>query len=85
VLYVTERAVLALTAAGLEVIEVAPGIDLEADVIGRMGFRPVVRDVRPMPAHCFVPATSSMGKEGLEPPSSSQGNTAIPNPGGARL
>ena len=57
VLYVTERAVLALTAAGLEVIEVAPGIDLEADVIARMQFRPVVRDVRPMPAHCFRPAT----------------------------
>ena len=56
VLYVTERAVLALTAAGLEVIEVAPGIDLEADVLSRMQFRPVVRDVRPMPAHCFRPA-----------------------------
>ena len=62
VLYVTERAVLALTAAGLEVIEVAPGIDLEADVIGRMQFRPVVRDVRPMPAHCFLPAAARMGE-----------------------
>lgn len=62
VLYVTERAVLALTAAGLEVIEVAPGIDLEADVIGRMQFRPVVRDVRPMPAHCFLPAAVRMGE-----------------------
>ncbi len=62
VLYVTERAVLALTSAGLEVIEVAPGIDLEADVIGRMAFRPVVRDVRPMPAHCFLPAAARMGE-----------------------
>ena len=62
VLYVTERAVLALTAAGLEVIEVAPGIDLEADVIGRMQFRPVVRDVRPMPAHCFLPAAARVGE-----------------------
>lgn len=57
VLYVTKRALLTLTAAGIEVIEVAPNIDLEADVIGRMQFRPVVRDVRPMPAHCFLPAT----------------------------
>jgi propionate CoA-transferase len=84
VLYVTERAVLALTAAGLEVIEVAPGIDLEADVISRMGFRPVVRDVRPMPAHCFRPPASRMGKEGLEPSSSFPGNTAIFDPGGAK-
>jgi propionate CoA-transferase len=41
-LYITERCVFQLTPAGLEVIEIAPGIDLERDVIGQMRFRPAV-------------------------------------------
>lgn len=53
VLFVTERAVFQLTAEGLELLEVAPGIDLVRDVLGRMEFEPIVRQVRPMaiPAH----------------------------------
>jgi propionate CoA-transferase len=42
--YVTDRAVFALEDDGLALIEVAPGIDVERDVIGRMGFRPRVAD-----------------------------------------
>jgi propionate CoA-transferase len=53
VLYVTERAVFRLAEGGLELIEIAPGIDLQSQVIGLMDFCPIVRDVRPMPAHCF--------------------------------
>src|SRR5690606_39661121 len=37
---VTERAVFSLEPEGLTLIEVAPGIDPEADVIAHMGFRP---------------------------------------------
>ena len=53
VLYVTERAVFKLCAEGLELIEVAPGIDVESQVVGVMGFRPVIRNVRVMSERCF--------------------------------
>ena len=42
VLYVTERAVFRLEREGVRLIEVPPGIDIERDVIARMGFRPLV-------------------------------------------
>ena len=42
VLYVTERCVFELTDAGLELIEIAPGIDLQRDLLAQMDFSPVV-------------------------------------------
>jgi propionate CoA-transferase len=53
VLYVTERCVFRLTAAGLELIEVAPGIDIERDIVTCMGFQPIIRRVRPMDPRLF--------------------------------
>ena len=48
VTYITERAVFRLTADGLQLTEIAPGIDLERDILGQMDFRPIIRELRLM-------------------------------------
>ncbi len=42
VLFVTERCVFDLVEEGLRLIEVAPGIDIERDILAQMAFRPIV-------------------------------------------
>src|SRR5688500_1990888 len=55
VLFVTERCVFRLTRDGLELAEVAPGIDVDRDILGHMAFRPIVRDPKPMDRRIFRP------------------------------
>jgi propionate CoA-transferase len=53
VIYVTERCVFQLTPGGLELIEVAPGIDIERDILGHMDFKPIIHKTHPMDARIF--------------------------------
>ncbi len=53
VIYVTERCVFRLVENGLELIEVAPGVDIERDILARMDFRPIVCDPVLMDAAIF--------------------------------
>jgi propionate CoA-transferase len=42
VLYVTDRCVFSLHERGIELLEVAPGLDIERDILAQMAFRPVI-------------------------------------------
>lgn len=54
VLYVTERAVFELGPEGLVLTEVAPGIDVDRDILPNMGFTPKVADnIREMDSRIF--------------------------------
>ena len=54
--YITERAVLKLTNGGVMLTEIAPGVDLEKDVLANMGFRPLIADnLKVMDARIFTP------------------------------
>ncbi len=56
VIYVTERCVLELREEGLELIEIAPGIDLERDVLAFMDFKPIMnKKPRLMDPRIFQP------------------------------
>lgn len=56
ILYVTERCVFALHSDGLELIEIAPGIDLEKDILAQMEFEPIINHPRLMDEKLFYPA-----------------------------
>ena len=53
VLYITERAVFRLRLDGIELVEVAPGIDIERDILPYMDFRPSMSAVGTMPVSVF--------------------------------
>ena len=55
VIYITERAVFEATADGLLLTEIAPGIDLQKDILDQMEFAPIIPEGGPklMPAEIF--------------------------------
>ena len=61
VMYITERAVFRLVESGLELVEIAPGVDLEKDVLGKMDFRPAVSpDLKLMDKRLFNAAVMGL-------------------------
>ncbi|MCU9840222.1 acyl CoA:acetate/3-ketoacid CoA transferase [Ruegeria sp. WL0004] len=63
VLYVTERCVFRLCPTGLQLIESAPGVDIERDIVGQMGFRPIIEDIRGMDLRIFRPEPMDLKRE----------------------
>lgn len=54
VLYVTERAVFELNDGKMMLTEIAPGIDLEKDILAQMDFRPeIAKDLKVMDSDIF--------------------------------
>jgi propionate CoA-transferase len=60
--FITERAVFALRAEGVTLIEIAEGIDLQRDVLDRMAFRPLVAaDLGTIDARVYAPGPMGLG------------------------
>ena len=68
VLYITERCVFRLTREGLELIEVAPGIDIKRDILDRMDFAPIVRQPHLMDPRIFRHEPIGLREEMLQVP-----------------
>lgn len=64
VLYVTERAVFSLGEQGLVLEEIAPGIDLEKDILNLMSFKPIISNpLKTMDSLLFQQETMSSSKK----------------------
>jgi propionate CoA-transferase len=53
ILYITERAVFRLTEVGIVLEEVASGIDIDKDIISKMGFMPIIGSTKEMDERIF--------------------------------
>lgn len=63
VLFITERCVFRLTADGLSLAEVAPGIDIDRQILSLMSFTPRTDDVREMDPRIFTEGRMGLSEE----------------------
>ena len=64
VMYISERAVFRLTKNGLELIEIAPGADLQKDILDRMEFTPLIsKNLKTMDPRLFNEARMGLDKD----------------------
>lgn len=68
VIYITERCVFRLTKEGLELVEVAPGIDIKRDIVDRMDFEPIIRQPKTMDPRIFRAEPMGLRDEILQVP-----------------
>ncbi|MDP8011879.1 MAG: CoA-transferase [Thermoplasmata archaeon] len=54
VVYITERAVFRLSEKGLILEEIAPGIDIDNDILEKMDFKPIINDLKIMDERIFM-------------------------------
>ena len=66
VLYVTERCVFDLCEKGIRLIEIAPGVDLEKDILALMAFEPIIETVTTMDSRIFAEATMELKQDLLD-------------------
>jgi propionate CoA-transferase len=70
VLFVTERCVFTLTGEGVELTEIAPGVDLEKDILAYMDFKPIVKNPKTMDERIFRLPPMDLKKDLLSKPMS---------------
>ena len=76
VFYVTERAVFVLKDGEMTLIEIAPGIDLERDILAQMDFAPkIAPDLKTMPAGIFRSEWGELASSLGATPAKNAGNT----------
>jgi propionate CoA-transferase len=72
--FVTERAVFQVTKHGLTLKEIAPGIEIERDILAQMEFRPeIAKDLKEMDGRLFCEPVIGLGKTGKSEPLGMEG------------
>ena len=70
VIFITERCVFTLTDEGVELTEIAPGVDLEKDILAYMDFKPIVKNPKLMDERIFRLPPMDLKKDLLGKPMS---------------